>query len=445
MFSIGRVPREGRTMNSTSQLDFHPDAESLNAFVERVLPERERGQVLAHLASCGRCRQVVYLAQQAAGEVETAGASASQPAAVRPARNRFVPWLGGWRAAWVPAAALAAIIGVAVVVQVRHTGPDSKSGPARKQEMARVEPQPQIQANGEKSAGNSIGPPPVSPASTRQLEKKALSATVPMTSRPSLARAVPAAAPQAATDTSVVAHQELNGALSQTGAGVHGFALQAPAVHGPAVQAQQAWSNSQQAVSPPQAPSASAAGSFVSTGTNSVQAKVDGREDHAQSNSALTLTEQDKSLGALGVSHAGFDGARKQSTAAAGLAPKAVPLKLPSALTVQSIATGQHRTLAIDVAGAVFLRKDAEVNWETVAPPWTGRAVLVRFRETSPKANGAGQAGKPVGGPVNRAGGPDGFNGGLIAGLSTSSGVFEIETDSGQVWVSVNGEDWKTK
>jgi hypothetical protein len=162
----------------------------------------------------------------------------------------------------------------------------------------------------------------------------------------------------------------------------------------------------------------------------------------------MPLTGQDKSLGAPAVSHTGFDGAKKHSTATAGFALKAIPLKLPSALPVQSIATGQHRTLAIDVAGTVFLRKDVGVDWETVAQPWTGRAILVRFREASSKATGTGQAGQSMGGPVNRAGGAngkDGFNGGVIAGTMTPPGVFEIETEGGQVWVSANGEDWKTK
>jgi hypothetical protein len=44
----------------------HPDADSLGAFVEGVLPEHERLACLAHLAECSRCREVVYLAQEAA-------------------------------------------------------------------------------------------------------------------------------------------------------------------------------------------------------------------------------------------------------------------------------------------------------------------------------------------------------------------------------------------
>jgi Carboxypeptidase regulatory-like domain/Putative zinc-finger len=42
----------------------HPDADSLNAFIEGVLPEHERLQCLAHLAECDRCREVVFVAQE---------------------------------------------------------------------------------------------------------------------------------------------------------------------------------------------------------------------------------------------------------------------------------------------------------------------------------------------------------------------------------------------
>src|SRR5258708_437185 len=41
----------------------HLDADSVNAFVEGMLPEHERAQCLAHLAECARCRDIVFLAQ----------------------------------------------------------------------------------------------------------------------------------------------------------------------------------------------------------------------------------------------------------------------------------------------------------------------------------------------------------------------------------------------
>ena len=62
-------------MKSKPQLDHHPDAESLNAFAEQALADQERGKILAHLAECSRCRQVVYLAQEAVVEMEPAASS----------------------------------------------------------------------------------------------------------------------------------------------------------------------------------------------------------------------------------------------------------------------------------------------------------------------------------------------------------------------------------
>lgn len=41
----------------------HPDPDSLNAFIEGVIPEHERVACLAHLAECAQCREVVHLAQ----------------------------------------------------------------------------------------------------------------------------------------------------------------------------------------------------------------------------------------------------------------------------------------------------------------------------------------------------------------------------------------------
>ena len=41
----------------------HPDPDLLTAFVERSLPERERVQVVGHLAECAACRDVVALTQ----------------------------------------------------------------------------------------------------------------------------------------------------------------------------------------------------------------------------------------------------------------------------------------------------------------------------------------------------------------------------------------------
>ncbi len=112
-------------MNANSQLDFHPDAESLNAFAEKALSERERGQIVAHLAVCGRCRQVIFLAGQAAPELEMAAAAASAHSA-----RRSGSWLSGWRVAWIPAVALASAAALIVLVHVRHVEPSAEMAKA---------------------------------------------------------------------------------------------------------------------------------------------------------------------------------------------------------------------------------------------------------------------------------------------------------------------------
>jgi len=47
----------------------HPDANLLAAFVEKTLTERERAQVLNHLADCAECRELVALTMPAEAEV----------------------------------------------------------------------------------------------------------------------------------------------------------------------------------------------------------------------------------------------------------------------------------------------------------------------------------------------------------------------------------------
>lgn len=87
--------------------EVHPDADLLTAFAEQALGERERAQVLAHLAACAACREVVALARPQ----EEAEAAAAAPRGLR-----------GWVLRWQTAAALAAVTVAAIVLL---TVPDS--------------------------------------------------------------------------------------------------------------------------------------------------------------------------------------------------------------------------------------------------------------------------------------------------------------------------------
>lgn len=68
----------------------HPDADQLNAYREGVLPEHERLECLAHLAECGHCRQIVFLAQEV-----LAPSVSSAPAPLRRKWFAPIPIFGG--------------------------------------------------------------------------------------------------------------------------------------------------------------------------------------------------------------------------------------------------------------------------------------------------------------------------------------------------------------
>ena len=101
-------------MNSMAQPDFHPDADVLNAFVEHALPEAERLRVVAHMADCVHCREVVFLAMAAAG-----GETLPSPALNREPRPRwFDSVMSRWRIVLIPAGALAAFGAALLWIQV---------------------------------------------------------------------------------------------------------------------------------------------------------------------------------------------------------------------------------------------------------------------------------------------------------------------------------------
>ena len=162
-------------MNSKPQLDLHPDAESLNAFVEQMLPEGEREQILAHIAECGRCRQVVYLAQEAAAEMEMEpelelAVVAAVPQSTSPSEAEKYPWFRSWRLAWVPVGALAVLVTAAYVVHVRHVeiaaeqAEVARDAAARKLEMASTPQAPPM--------GMQVVPPPSAPPLPKKLKSQ---------------------------------------------------------------------------------------------------------------------------------------------------------------------------------------------------------------------------------------------------------------------------------
>jgi len=94
---------------------------------------------------------------------------------------------------------------------------------------------------------------------------------------------------------------------------------------------------------------------------------------------------------------------------------KAKRTLLPNGTAALSVTTAKGRTIALDPSGTMYMTEDAGKSWVSITSQWTGRAVLVRTRETPAQADAVT--------PNNNA-------------------VFELVNDNIQTWVSSDGKIW---
>jgi len=119
----------------------HPDADTLTAYVERLLPAPERQQVLEHVAVCGHCREVVATAMALP---EPEGLASPEAVVVAPATPRR-RWFA-WSPRWGLAASLAVLTVIATVVLT----------------VSRKKPSPPEQAKVESTGPVAVPPAPLS-------------------------------------------------------------------------------------------------------------------------------------------------------------------------------------------------------------------------------------------------------------------------------------------
>jgi hypothetical protein len=388
-------------MNANSQLDVHPDAESLNAFAEQALAERERGQILAHLAGCSRCRQVVYLAHEAAAEMEPAVAA---PAARHERRQES--WFRSWRFAWGPVVALAAVVALAYVVHLRRVETVS--------EMAKVVPQtaPQNAGNNSGAATQATGVPvasasaaPAQAPSDAREQKKAPASGESARLMPSFSAAMASAA--GANESANAGREE---AAMQPGAFGTGYSALGSAAELKREPAVAAWQKEQERAA------ATSQGYGMAAKT---MAQASGSESAKREEADRIVTAATPHFDASPAPPASFEAGARPRAGGVFAVYKGKEAELPSGLAVVSTASSQHRTLAVDKAGSVFLSEDSGGHWESVARQWSGQAVAVRMQAAA-RANPSGAAPSP-------------------------EAVFEIVNDQGQVWVSTDGRTWKAK
>jgi hypothetical protein len=342
-------------MNPILQSDVHPDAESLNAFAERALPQPERAQIVAHLGGCAHCRQVVFLAQAAAQT------DAAPLAAVKTESHevKSTPpwWKTNWRIALIPAAALATAIGLVIWVQMKSASPAPT--------VAQLSlPSP--------SAIPSSAAPPVA-HSTQASPVSAAPSDAAQRVQPKTARAERRNSPSATPAMNKPVPNEMAPGPLPTAP-----QLKAPDGFGagtnPLSMAQQ-----EAVIAPPPPPGiVSVHGSLmapVSTGPRPLAAEA------ATSRQVELMPQPVNGPAALRLtSHP----------------------RLPSGLSAVSSAVMLDRTLAVDPEGTVFLSRDATKHWERVPIQWTGKAVSVQAppRELHPLNSAAAKDAAPHTSPV---------------------------------------------
>ena len=386
-------------MNANSKLDVHPDAEILNAFAEQALEERERGKIVAHLAGCSRCRQVVYLAQDATAEMV--------PSVVTPdvrLEGRRESWFRSWRFALVPVAALAAIVALAYIVHVQRIGTGS--------EMAKVTPQAAPQTAGSNSAapaqatGVAAAPVLAEPAqSEARARKKAPASAQAASLGPSFSAAMATAS--GANEPLNAVREEAAMPPGASGSGNSAMGSGAELKQAPAVTALQ---KEQERA----AATAEVHGIFAKT-----MAQASENESAKREETDRIVTATAPQFDANAAPPASFETGARPGAGGVFAVYKGKGSELPSGLAIVSTASSPHQTLAIDKAGSVFVREDSGGHWDRVAKQWTGQAVAVRM-QADLGANRSASAPSP-------------------------EAVFELVNDLRQVWVSTDGRIWKAK
>lgn len=368
-------------MSGNLQFELHPDAESLNAFAEHALADEERERIAAHLALCGRCREVVFLAQAAVEEIAPVIATV-------PHRAEREHWYTNWRLAWIPAAALAASVTAAYVIHVQREAPGTQ--------MAQVERQvaPAIEAQ------KMTAPPPPQP-------DEAVKGKVAPEKKTPVARAE-ALSPKefSLTAPSSPSAQMANGPLSgeENGLQVSGRATAVLKSKQENAEAQNSSENTE------------VRGERQAVTTNEAALKsmdkVEPTRDRLQADAAPA-----SQAGATSRSVAGVSVMREVGGGIAS--PASTAIALPGGSVTVSTATAKGLMLAVNEAGNVYLSPDMGAHWQSIAQQWSGRAVSVR---TAVKAK---------------------TNDGDVVG--TQQDLFELVNDQGKVWVSADGKSWKSK
>ncbi len=380
-------------MSATTHHEIHPDAEMLSAFAEQALSATERTEVLEHLAICGRCREVVALARDAEGaEVASARPEVLQPRA----------WWRSWGLVMAPAAAVVATALIAIYVHER--------GVERVAEVAKLE---RLRA-GERSAMPSQATPhPPMPAAAPTPPRSAPEKTI-KTDRPERASRPEMAEPAPATEPNETAAVPPPDALAPAGS-----------ASDDTIQTEAAYDEQRKKQSEEAQERRQFAAKAPMPGSGAPRSSGGGTTEPADVSAQQLETQPAREAGLLQF--------HRQLRSMMDVPANPYALRLPSGRLAVSFTSADHRTLAVDEKGTLFLREDSGGPWERVERQWAGRVVAVRSRTNATAPTGV----TPV---------PETEENPAPAGaLSQPNTVFELVNDQSQVWISADGRIWTEK
>jgi len=411
-------------MNPLSQPSLHPDAESLNAFVEQVLPQSEHQQVLDHIAACSRCREIVYLAQQLNEEAVTPALNASL---TNVARNPS--WFAGWRLLWIPIAATAALAVATYLYPHRHA-PTGSSGQIAQVDhpltlsAAKPTPPPTL-----KSAARPE-PVPTATASKPEVPIKSSSASAALEAPPPLSQ-IRSGGPQIINSKSAVPQSSTTAQVSSVDR--MGTVAPSPAPSTP-VQLHPAVSTESNDIVVRSAPPAVPVAAVSS---------LSPAEMPTPTESAAVSRSKTAPIQPAGGTLAYFGMAKSATstqTPDALAARRVLHTKLPSGQIAIAAVAVHHHLLTLDSASTLFLSEDYGKTWAQIAQQWAGRALTLRLGNQPPGSNLLSPA---------QATSEERCTNCVSASAASApiqpSPLFEITTDSGSVFTSADGKTWLPK
>jgi hypothetical protein len=164
MPELPKLLRQRLAATETGETQAHPDADTLTAYMEQALPTAESKTVIAHLAVCEPCREVVALSQAVMAPAETQTVLA--PAPVARWRKLFTPVFGA-----VGAVAAVAVIAVMVLQLPQKHPQQGSTGSTTNNAANSPAPQPAPETQQAKAASAVDEAAPAEPKSAAPIQQ----------------------------------------------------------------------------------------------------------------------------------------------------------------------------------------------------------------------------------------------------------------------------------